>query len=46
VKGNGGMTAGLADEISAIQVEVLCCCGLPGKHKARPRERGEQLTLD
>jgi thymidine kinase len=25
----------LADEISAIQVEVLCWCGLPGKHNAR-----------
>ena len=25
----------LADEISAIQVEVLCWCGLPGKQNAR-----------
>ncbi|MEO7260375.1 MAG: thymidine kinase [Jatrophihabitantaceae bacterium] len=25
----------LADEISEIQVEVLCWCGLPGKHNAR-----------
>lgn len=25
----------LADEISEIQVEVLCWCGLPGRHNAR-----------
>ena len=25
----------LADEVSAVQVEVLCWCGLPGKHNAR-----------
>lgn len=25
----------LADEISEVQVEVLCWCGLPGKHNAR-----------
>lgn len=25
----------LADEISEIQVEVLCWCGMPGKHNAR-----------
>ncbi len=25
----------LADEISPVQVEVLCWCGLPGKHNAR-----------
>jgi thymidine kinase len=25
----------LADEISTVQVEVLCWCGLPGRHNAR-----------